>query len=478
MPRAPSPAQGPPVDFPTVSPPLGLSGRARCVSPRSPYMWGKIAGSACTVGRDYPLWWADYNGVSAARARARMVAGGERGQSRGRRCGVPLRPNPTASAALALAFAGAGLAPLRRVRRLEQAGHPPVRGQRRCLRRVVRQELLLSTARVSGAPQHVCAPRFSPCNGLSGGCDAPGLASARARAAVWRGLVCAWPVALSRNTDHSSRHWRGGERTAWHRRATRRAQDRALAPGLRDRSHVPSGGACEAWFAIGVGEAAEASLPNVNLASRCARTLCRSRRREPLLPNADAVYSPRPRGGGACAVGAGHVSAAGGAAARGTDPGCSRPVAGRAARAWRCRWRRVALRLARKCECAARGPVVGGPPVPRPGSCPVPGKPCQCSKLPLHATHDASRSYGADVSSHVSPDQWKCLKGDGINFAIVRAWYSFGAFDPNGRTTVANAWAGGMDDVDVYLFPCAGKSAADQVAGTVSGMSGVKFGQM
>ncbi|KAA0166630.1 hypothetical protein FNF31_01408 [Cafeteria roenbergensis] len=90
----------------------------------------------------------------------------------------------------------------------------------------------------------------------------------------------------------------------------------------------------------------------------------------------------------------------------------------------------------------------------------------------------ALATYGADVSSHVSPDQWKCLKGDGINFAIVRAWYSFGAFDPNGRTTVANAWAGGMDDVDVYLFPCAGKSAADQVAGTVSGMSGVKFGQI
>ena len=157
MPRAPSPAQGPPVDFPTVSPPLGLSGRARCVSPRSPYMWGKIAGSACTVGRDYPLWWADYNGVSAARARARMVAGGERGQSRGRRCGVPLRPNPTASAALALAFAGAGLAPLRRVWRLAQAGHPPVRGQRRCLRRVVRQELLLSTAqRERHHRAHVC----------------------------------------------------------------------------------------------------------------------------------------------------------------------------------------------------------------------------------------------------------------------------------------------------------------------------------
>ena len=82
------------------------------------------------------------------------------------------------------------------------------------------------------------------------------------------------------------------------------------------------------------------------------------------------------------------------------------------------------------------------------------------------------------MSSHVSPDQWKCLKRDGIEFAIIRAWSSFGAFDPNGRTTAANAWDGGMRDVDVYLFPCAGKSAADQVAGTVEGMKGVKFGQM
>jgi GH25 family lysozyme M1 (1,4-beta-N-acetylmuramidase) len=28
----------------------------------SPYMWGIIAGSDCTVGSSYPLWWADYNG--------------------------------------------------------------------------------------------------------------------------------------------------------------------------------------------------------------------------------------------------------------------------------------------------------------------------------------------------------------------------------------------------------------------------------
>ncbi len=83
-----------------------------------------------------------------------------------------------------------------------------------------------------------------------------------------------------------------------------------------------------------------------------------------------------------------------------------------------------------------------------------------------------------DAATHVSADQFKCLKGDGIEFAIIRAWHSYGGFDTNARTTVDNAWAGGMRDVDVYLFPCASKSAADQVAGTVSGMSGVKFGQM
>ena len=26
-------------------------------------MWGKIAGSSCTIGKNYPLWWADYNNV-------------------------------------------------------------------------------------------------------------------------------------------------------------------------------------------------------------------------------------------------------------------------------------------------------------------------------------------------------------------------------------------------------------------------------
>jgi len=76
------------------------------------------------------------------------------------------------------------------------------------------------------------------------------------------------------------------------------------------------------------------------------------------------------------------------------------------------------------------------------------------------------------------PDQWKCLKADGIEFAIVRAWLSYGAPDTEAKHTVANAHEAGIEYVDVYLFPCRGKSAAEQVAGTIENMDGVKFGQM
>ena len=38
--------------------------------------------------------------------------------------------------------------------------------------------------------------------------------------------------------------------------------------------------------------------------------------------------------------------------------------------------------------------------------------------------------------------------------------------DNNASSTIANAWSGGMKDVNVYLFPCplCDKSASDQVS--------------
>jgi hypothetical protein len=45
----------------------------------------------------------------------------------------------------------------------------------------------------------------------------------------------------------------------------------------------------------------------------------------------------------------------------------------------------------------------------------------------------------------------------------VRAWHSYGAYDPNGAVVIKNARSAGISNVGVYLFPCAGQSASSQV---------------
>lgn len=61
---------------------------------------------------------------------------------------------------------------------------------------------------------------------------------------------------------------------------------------------------------------------------------------------------------------------------------------------------------------------------------------------------------GVDVSSATSQSSWSCMKSDGKTFAIVRVYRSSGSVDTNGPTTISNAWAGGMNYVDGYIFPC------------------------
>lgn len=66
------------------------------------------------------------------------------------------------------------------------------------------------------------------------------------------------------------------------------------------------------------------------------------------------------------------------------------------------------------------------------------------------------------------------------SFAIVRAGCSTCKPDPNGVHTVANAWAGGIQHVDIYLFPafaCA-LSAAQQVQQTIAYMGDIPFGTL
>jgi hypothetical protein len=58
---------------------------------------------------------------------------------------------------------------------------------------------------------------------------------------------------------------------------------------------------------------------------------------------------------------------------------------------------------------------------------------------------------GVDVSGLT--EVFSCLHGEGYDYAIVRGYMSTGYVDPNAKANIANAKAGGMSAVDVYLFP-------------------------
>ena len=63
-----------------------------------------------------------------------------------------------------------------------------------------------------------------------------------------------------------------------------------------------------------------------------------------------------------------------------------------------------------------------------------------------------------------------------MSFAIPRAYKSYGAFDSNAVTNIKNARAAGIPYVDVYMFPCRGKSASSQVTEMINGLSGSNYG--
>jgi GH25 family lysozyme M1 (1,4-beta-N-acetylmuramidase) len=88
---------------------------------------------------------------------------------------------------------------------------------------------------------------------------------------------------------------------------------------------------------------------------------------------------------------------------------------------------------------------------------------------------------GVDVSSEVTEASFKCLKSDGYTFAVMRCYQSLGRVDPNCATTIKNAWAGGMEHVDAYIFPCHScGNGGKQVNDTVDYLkkNDVKFGML
>jgi hypothetical protein len=83
----------------------------------------------------------------------------------------------------------------------------------------------------------------------------------------------------------------------------------------------------------------------------------------------------------------------------------------------------------------------------------------------------AVATVGVDLSTLGSTSNYSCMKSNGMSFVIPRAWCSYGGADSNGPTNVKNARAAGIPYVDIYMFPCRGKSASDQVNSLISYMA-------
>ena len=74
-------------------------------------------------------------------------------------------------------------------------------------------------------------------------------------------------------------------------------------------------------------------------------------------------------------------------------------------------------------------------------------------------------TLGVDLATSTSESAFSCLKEQGYEFIIVRAFRSYGEPDRAASTTIRNAQAAGFKYVDVYMFPCpkCASSAAQQV---------------
>jgi hypothetical protein len=69
---------------------------------------------------------------------------------------------------------------------------------------------------------------------------------------------------------------------------------------------------------------------------------------------------------------------------------------------------------------------------------------------------------GIDIANPISASAFTCLRNQGNTYAIVRAFRSTGALDPNAASNLQSARSAGLT-TDVYLFPCRGKNPTTQV---------------
>jgi len=81
-------------------------------------------------------------------------------------------------------------------------------------------------------------------------------------------------------------------------------------------------------------------------------------------------------------------------------------------------------------------------------------------------------TYGIDISSGVSGGDFACLKSNGYQFSVTRAWQSNGVADPNACGNIVAAHQNGFAYCDVYLFPCYScGNPTGQVSSMVSALS-------
>lgn len=95
----------------------------------------------------------------------------------------------------------------------------------------------------------------------------------------------------------------------------------------------------------------------------------------------------------------------------------------------------------------------------------LPGLMVAVCLLLLYVLAPAHATKGVDLSTPTSKAAFSCLKGQGYEFVIVRAYLSSGRPDSAATATLASAQDAGIAYTDVYLFPCpkCSKSAAEQV---------------
>lgn len=91
-----------------------------------------------------------------------------------------------------------------------------------------------------------------------------------------------------------------------------------------------------------------------------------------------------------------------------------------------------------------------------------------------------SAKFGFDASAGpFNVASMTCMKNNGFTFAIFRGYRSYGVVDPNVRTNVINANAGGIRDVDIYIYPCSKcGNPRSQVIATVKALAGAAYNRI